>query len=199
MQKKTFSFEVASQAVQNPESKVNGDSLLAVIPQDAQVMDRQGALFVVADGWVFSVTNQLTVDTIEATYYQESNRTIAEALIQAFQQAGKRLNQRMFDLDLELEGSSTCTAVVLYGDTLYGAHIGQSRAYLVRQRQVSLLTQDHIRLPQGMPQQERRRNPCYSVIYRDLCVSTQPDNIAVDIFSKLVQNGDYLVLCTDGL
>jgi protein phosphatase len=141
MQKENFSLVVASQTAIGPKSHLNHDSMVTVVPQDAQIMARKGALFVVADGWLYSrnVSNQITVDTIEAAYYQESEQAIPDALVQAMQQASVQVFQRMQAMKLEWEGTSTCTAAVLCGDTLYGAHIGDGRAYLVRQGQIKQL------------------------------------------------------------
>src|SRR6266700_5952093 len=161
------------------------------------------ALFVVADG-EGCVGNQVTVDAIEATYYQENEETLPDALVRAVQQANARLYQRREAMALEwLDGTSTCTAAVLCGDTIYGAHVGASRAYLVRQGQIKQLTQDHtwveamVRAGKLQPQEQRTHPKRYLITHSIL--GSEDHDLAIDTFAESVQSGDCVVFCTDGL
>jgi len=97
--------------------------------------------------------------------------------------------------------STTCVAAVLRGNIAYIANVGNSRAYLVRNSQMKQISQDHSwvgeRVRAGLLTEEQARTHAQrNVITRSL--GTQPD-VEIDIFSEPLQEGDLMVLCTDGL
>jgi protein phosphatase len=104
--------------------------------------------------------------------------------------------------DPRKEGMAT-TAVVAYadGDTLYIINIGDSRAYIVRDGEISQLTEDHTYVNKlistGMlTRSEARQHPQKNMITRALGAvgGAEPDFYYYDI-----QEGDRVLLCTDGL
>lgn len=96
---------------------------------------------------------------------------------------------------------TTCVAAVLRGATAYIANVGDSRGYLVRKGHVRQITQDHswvaeqVRLGQ-MSEEEARCHGMRNIITRSL--GPFPE-VEVDIFVEPVEEGDALVLCSDGL
>ncbi len=96
---------------------------------------------------------------------------------------------------------TTCVAAVLQDNFVYVANVGDSRAYLLRDDQTQA---NNGRSFLGRPANSRRPingrgGTCTSknnVIYR--CLGTD-SNVEIDIFTEQVQEGDLLVLCTDGL
>jgi serine/threonine protein phosphatase PrpC len=96
---------------------------------------------------------------------------------------------------------STCIAAVLLGEHVYVANVGDSRAYIVREGQARQISLDHswveelVREGRITPDQARGHG-LRNVITR--CIGTQ-EQVEVDIFTEAVQDGDVLVLCTDGL
>ncbi|MDR1953059.1 MAG: Stp1/IreP family PP2C-type Ser/Thr phosphatase [Clostridiales Family XIII bacterium] len=100
------------------------------------------------------------------------------------------------------EGMAT-TAVVAYldGDILYVVNIGDSRAYIVRDGEISQLTEDHTYVNKlisvgALTSNEARQHPQKNMITRALGVSGggEPDFYHYDIREK-----DRILLCTDGL
>ena len=92
-------------------------------------------------------------------------------------------------------------AAVLQGDTAYIANVGDSRAYIVRNGSVKQISQDHSIVADEMragliTADQARNHPQRNIITR--CLGTKTE-VEVDIFSEKVQEGDLLVLCTDGL
>src|SRR5437763_9493515 len=133
-----FSLESASCTDIGRKRPENLDSTLVVVPEDQQTLLKKGALFVVADGMGMArnSASQTTVDEMRTTYYQ-SDQAIVDALVSSVKQANSQLYQRGLreNASLEWEGvASTCTALVLQGENAYGVHVGNSRAYLMRQR-----------------------------------------------------------------
>jgi len=117
----------------------------------------------------------------------------------------RRANQAILEragADRELEGmGTTCTLLKLDGYQAHLAHVGDSRAYLLRDGQLEQVTQDHT-LVQRMVQEGRLspeeavNHPHGNIITRVLGV--EPD-VDVDIIVKDLQDDDRILLCSDGL
>jgi protein phosphatase len=96
---------------------------------------------------------------------------------------------------------TTITAMMTTHDSAQIVHVGDSRAYLLRNGKLSRLTQDHTvvdRLAREgkIPPEEVDRHPQRSVLERALGVAPEVD---VDVRLLDLRPGDRLLLCTDGL
>ena len=103
---------------------------------------------------------------------------------------------------LEDTPRTTCVACIVQDSIAYWAHVGDSRLYLVRNGQVHAQTKDHSRV-QMLVDAGRIREEAVAVhpernkIYNCLGSEAPPQ---VDISRKTVlQEGDSLLLCSDGL
>ena len=96
---------------------------------------------------------------------------------------------------------ATFAAATIAGDSLLIAHMGDSRAYLFRQGELTALTQDHS-LARAMLQEGKLKPedvpdfPHQNIVTRAL--GTAP-NLEPDLTKVPVCDGDALLLCTDGL
>ncbi len=96
---------------------------------------------------------------------------------------------------------TTITAMFYYDTYVTLAHVGDSRAYVLRGDVIHKLTQDHSLvaelLANGQITPEQARNhPQKNVITR--AVGTDPD-VEVDIYEFRTEPKDIILLCTDGL
>ena len=96
---------------------------------------------------------------------------------------------------------TTLTAAVLVGPTLFLAHVGDSRAYLLREGRLHQLTQDHSWVAEevargALTREEAERHPRRNVLTRALGLAP---NVLVDGGRVDVQTGDSVLLCSDGL
>ena len=97
---------------------------------------------------------------------------------------------------------STLTLAVVEGNRVTVAHVGDSRAYLWRDGQLRQLTEDHsvpgALLKQGqITLDEAHEHPHRHILYR--CLGLKP-RVEIDIYPSVVlQAGDGLLLCSDGL
>src|SRR6185369_10966978 len=115
-----------------------------------------GRLMIVADGVGGHrggrVASVMAVEALAEAYYDVSNddtlsagtaSTIEDRLARSFRQANDRIFAHA-QRDPSVHGmASTCTALVLYAGRVFVAHLGDSRAYLVRDGQIRQLTTDH--------------------------------------------------------
>jgi PPM family protein phosphatase len=128
-------------------------------------------------------------------------RLAVDALRTSIKQANRKIRETAGRDEL-LKGMGTTLTVVLEdGETFYLAHIGDSRAYLLRDGKLSLLTHDHTLVQQLVDEgrltpEEAAHHPQRSIITRALGVDpdVEPDT---EVYRRRV--GDRLLLCTDGL
>ena len=183
----------------------NEDNMAYVIPKDLQIMTRKGALFIVADGMgghaAGEVASEIAVDTVSNAYYQDDSDDVATSLLRAIKQANALIHQRAAQKKSWNGISTTCVVAVLRGNMTYIANVGNSRAYLIHSGQITQISQDHSLAGEQeraglLTKEQARMHANRSVITRSLGI--QPD-VEIDIFSEHLQEGDSIVLCTDGL
>ena len=96
---------------------------------------------------------------------------------------------------------TTCTLGVIEGDALHIAHIGDSRGYLFRGRDLSRITEDHSvveeEVRRGLLTTEQARvDPRRNLITAAIGLDREP---TVDTKSVKLFSGDRIMFCTDGL
>ena len=96
---------------------------------------------------------------------------------------------------------TTMTAALVENDQVWIGHVGDSRAYLLRDGGLEQMTEDHSLVAElvrsgRLTPDEAGEHPHRSVITRAL--GTDPD-VAVDVMPVPTQPGDVFVLCSDGL
>lgn len=183
----------------------NEDNMAYVIPKDPQVMMRKGALFIVADGMgghaAGEVASEIAVDTVSNAYYQDENDDVPTSLLQAIRRANAAIHQRAAENMLRSGMGTTCVSAVLRGNVAYIANVGDSRAYFIRKSRIYQISQDHSWVAEQvraglLTEEQARTHAQRNVITRSL--GTQPD-VDVDIFREILEEGDTLILCSDGL
>jgi serine/threonine protein phosphatase PrpC len=165
----------------------------------------KGRLYIVADGvgghLAGDVASTMAVEIIQQHYYADSSTDIAASLTAAIQAASAQIDQEAAARPERRGMSTTVTAVVLQGNHLTVANVGDSRTYLVRKGQIRQITADHswveeqVRLGILTPE-EAAGHPQRNIITRSLGSNQKLD---VDIFEEQVEPGDSVLLCSDGL
>lgn len=114
-------------------------------------------------------------------------------------------NRRVYDRSSSDPNTSgmgtTITVALVEDDQVSFGHVGDSRAYLIRDAQMEQLTEDHSLVNEllktgKLSREEAETHPQRSVITRAL--GTDPD-VDVDTFSVRAETGDLFLLCSDGL
>ncbi|NLP36195.1 MAG: Stp1/IreP family PP2C-type Ser/Thr phosphatase [Firmicutes bacterium] len=171
-------------------------------------------VFAVADGMgghaAGEVASSMALDAIQSylNHYQkdiiakaaegESLRTTLEEMLSA-------ANEKVFTAGKnkpEYSGMGTTLTLLLFvSDCCWLAHIGDSRAYLLRQNRLVLLTEDHTLVSQLVKNGQISEEECADHPQRHILTrALGTDNEAIfDVLPLEIKPGDRLLLCTDGL
>jgi PPM family protein phosphatase len=200
-------IEVAGLTDVGCQRENNEDSYLYWEPADEEEFQRKGRLAVIADGMGGHEGGQeasrLAVETVREVYDQAFHDDPQAALVESFAAAHSRIQEYAEQYPAFHGMGTTCTAVVLRGRQLYFAHVGDSRLYLVRDAHILRLTRDHSyvgRLVENgiVRAEDAEKHPQRHILTAALGAGM---NVAVDGAeqSLALQDGDELLLCTDGL
>ena len=96
---------------------------------------------------------------------------------------------------------TTLTAALILGPLVIISHVGDSRAYLFRSGRMQQLSQDHSWVAEevargALTESEAREHPRRNILTRALGVTT---DVEVDTSASELEEGDVLLLCSDGL
>lgn len=160
-------------------------------------------VFVVADGMggaqAGEVASQMAVETFEAGLPDVG--TPEDRLAEAVQRANRRIHELSLAHHEHAGMGTTLTAAYLDDGYVAIAHVGDSRAYLFREGELTRLTQDHslveeLRQRGKLTEEEAAEHPQRSIITRALGPEA---DVMVDTLSQTVRSGDVVLLCSDGL
>lgn len=173
--------------------------------EDSCLVSIERGLFVVADGMGGHAGGQLASGTAIQVLDKEILAPTAsdhcdEILFDNLLKANNIILSKAQDEEYYGMGT-TVTAAMFNSGALYIAHIGDSRAYLFRERSLKLLTQDHSLVNELLQKgeltlEEAQNHPRRNILTRALGTIEFPQ---IDLFDLPVQSGDLLLLCTDGL
>lgn len=168
-------------------------------------------VFVVADGMGGALggarASKLTIEAIEQLWKdRRPHSSDTEQIKQWLQEAVSLANRSVFSVaeqDSSVRGMGTTVVVAVQsdGNQMQIAHVGDSRAYLVREHKPVLLTQDHSVVQEmvragRLTEEQARINPYKNLITR--CLG-HDDKVEVELTPVELKANDWVVLCTDGL
>ena len=178
------------------------------INQDCFAIDPSRGLVMVADGMGGHLAGekaaQSAVEVVSAVLAEGDPREgdVQANIQRAVQEANRQIVQASMS-DASMRGmGTTATVAIVDGDNVYLGHVGDSRAYLVRDGGfIEQVTEDHSVVAQllkagAITPQEAVHHPYRNVITR--CLGMQMD-VEADIGVVQWKIGDRLLLCTDGL
>jgi serine/threonine protein phosphatase PrpC len=168
---------------------------------------RDSGLFALADGMgghpEGEVASQLALQTLAAMFQRDSKPTLPdpmrflnEAIIAGHHQLLRYATQKAL-IDTP---RTTVVACLLQGNAAYWAHCGDSRLYMVRGDKLIARTRDHSyselqeTMSQVVPMGEKfNRNVLFT------CLGSPGKPVVDTVGPLLLQSGDRLLLCSDGL
>lgn len=189
--------------------------------EDVFLIDSEAGVFLVADGMgghaAGEVASRLAADEIDRivssrvqnpgetwpAHWDTARSMSANLLIDAVLEAHRHVTEAVAK-DADLKGMGTTVVAAAHQsetDVLVICHVGDSRAYLLRDGRLSILTNDHSwvheQITAGLLTEESARShPLKNVVTQALGGSSEPQ---ADIFELSMLHGDLVLLCSDGL
>jgi PPM family protein phosphatase len=200
-------IEIASLSDVGRQRANNEDSYLYWEPDSDKDFSRKGRLAIVADGMGGyeggQEASRLAVETVRDSYDGAFDGNPQKTLITAFVTAHEKI-QSYATKHPQFQGmGTTCTAFSIVGANLYFAHVGDSRLYRVRGADISRLTRDHSYVSRLVENGIVRSEDAESHPQRHILTAALGSGREVDPdfpeHPLTLEEGDYLVLCTDGL
>lgn len=189
--------------------------------EDVFLIDVDAGIYLVADGMgghaAGEVASRLAADEIDRVvssrvrlvaetwpdHWDPDYSTSANLLTDAVKEAHRHVTDAVAR-DPDLKGMGTTVVVACHqvdSGHLVICHVGDSRAYLLREGRIQVLTNDHSwvheQITAGLLTEESARShPLKNVVTQALGGSTEPQ---ADIFELSLLDRDIVLLCSDGL
>lgn len=167
--------------------------------EDAYFRDDEGGVFAVADGMgghrAGDVASSTAVEAVEELLSEGAS--LVDAIVAANAAVFTRAQQNP-----EMRGmGTTVTAAQVADESALLAHVGDSRAYLLRDGQLTQITEDHSLVEElvregRLSPEEAAVHPQRSIITRALGVD---EDVEVDTYEIDLLPDDRIVICSDGL
>ncbi len=173
--------------------------------------DENCPLFIIADGMgghkAGEVASKLAVEIISSSFENQIKNIEMDdnSIINAIKNSIWRANDEIYRKSIENEeysgmGTTVTMAYETNGNIFIG-HVGDSRAYLLRDNTLYQITKDHSLVEElvkngTITREEARFHPQKNIITR--AVGTNKE-VEIDLIVKERTKGDILLLCTDGL
>jgi len=162
-------------------------------------------VFIVADGMgglaAGEMASRTAVNTMLDCIRSSSERNPAVSLKKAVRSANRAVYARSLE-DASREGmGTTVVACTFIENVCQIINVGDSRMYVISPRSIRQITVDHSLVEEmirrgGLARERARNHPEKNVITR--AVGVKPD-VEPDIFTQVLESGDTVMLCTDGL
>ena len=175
--------------------------------EDAALYREEEGIFLVADGMggytAGEIAAAMAAQTVLTSLLEAEGEEPEEALREAFYKANNMVFEKSRAIS-EYQGMGTTLTLAWLKKAesqLYLAHVGDSRAYLVREGHISQLSQDHTLVADMVKKGELKAEQVKNHPQRHILTRALGNDpwLEVDIRKYDWQKGDSLLLCTDGL
>ena len=186
----------------------NEDAGLFFRIADANITHQKGSILMVADGMgghqAGEVASKMATEIISKEYFNTNgNGNIEKTLSKVFTLANKNILAAASTDGSKKGMGTTCTALIVAGNQVYYAHVGDSRAYVIKNKNIARITTDHTYVQEliktgSITAAEAEKHPQRNILTN--AMGTKPQ-IHVDTgkcdFS--FEENDRLMICSDGL
>ncbi len=184
----------------------NQDAYAVALAADQAEFDRRGHLFMVADGMgahaAGELASKIATDVVSLSYRKLPDQSPPQALQAAVLDANRQIRARG-DACGDFRGmGTTATVLVLLPAGGLVAHVGDSRAYRLRGRQIEQLTFDHSLVWEVRASGQLADPALANYISKNIITRSLGPALAVQVDLEgpfPVQPGDTFLLCSDGL
>ncbi|MBU0550876.1 Stp1/IreP family PP2C-type Ser/Thr phosphatase [Myxococcota bacterium] len=181
--------------------------------EDSFLMIPKNSFWIVADGMGGhaggQVASRITVETIGQNLVRRLHQAeqggarpdVALLLEETIQGACARVFDTARRQPALMGMGSTVTSLLIYGDVAWIGHVGDSRAYLIRDGRIHQITEDHSLVQEqvsaGLITPEQARiSPMRNIITRSIGFERE---VEVSVSAVPLASGDRFILCSDGL
>ncbi|MBF0538554.1 MAG: serine/threonine-protein phosphatase [Nitrospirae bacterium] len=162
--------------------------------------------FVVADGLGGykggQLASQIAVNTVTEYFARINEDNVSKELTNAMLAAHNAIKEKSASDQNLRNMQSTCVVVVILGDKIFWAYVGDSRLYIYRQGQPLYKSKDHsvVQLLVDMGEvtpEAVKDHPDRNRVLRTLGM---PEELKPAVYTNGIplQSGDYILICTDG-
>ncbi|MCQ2526413.1 MAG: Stp1/IreP family PP2C-type Ser/Thr phosphatase [Lachnospiraceae bacterium] len=162
-------------------------------------------LFIVADGMgghaAGDYASRTAVETIVKYIENSFEKNSLKLLTKAVETANNEVYTEAL-LNRRLEGmGTTIVAATFVGRYLQAINVGDSRLYIIRDKEIRQVSVDHSLVEEmiksgGIAREQARNHPDKNIITRAVGVKS---TVEPDTYTEELKNGDYVLLCSDGL
>jgi PPM family protein phosphatase len=185
----------------------NEDSYLYWEPDSDSDFLLKGRLAVVADGMGGyeggQEASRLAVETVRSIYDNAFDGNPQDTLVESLEVAHQNIQRFAMEHPQFYGMGTTCTALSILDRQLYFAHVGDSRLYLIRGEAITRLTRDHSYVGRLVETGIVRSEDAESHPQRHILTAALGSgrDVTPHIPEQPVplEEGDHLLLCTDGL
>lgn len=185
--------------------------------EDYILLQPELGLFIVCDGMGGHAAGEVASETAAGVVHRhvaahaqilrdfDNSQRACEAVEALLRAAIQGACAEVYDLAHSGEGrhgmGTTCVALIVVGGKGFMGHVGDSRMYMVRERQVWQLSQDHTFFNDAvrngmMSYEDARASPWANMVTRGVGIAR---TVAVDTLVFDVVESDTILLCSDGL
>lgn len=196
-----------------PEIESSALSVIGPVREDNQDSIRlsdedhpagSGLLFALADGMGGyahgGVASLLALESFSSVLASQNGGPLPKTMQRAVEAANLQVYQKAQQMDAGRMGT-TLIAAYVFGDMLYLAHVGDSRAYLIRDGECICLTSDHTTVGEMVRSKLISADKIRNHAQRSILTRSVGINLFVqpDIIQQRLREGDRLILCSDGV
>jgi protein phosphatase len=199
LRKHIAEIESSGLSVVGPVREDNQDSIH--LSEDGQT---HGSLFAVADGMGGyahgGMASMLALESFSGVLASHNSSVVPKTLKRGVEVANLKVYQKAQQLGAGRMGT-TLTAAYVFGNMLYLTHVGDSRAYLIRDGRATCLTTDHTVV--GDMVRAKILSPDKIRTHAQRSVLNKAIGIGLFVQPDITQNklleDDRLILCSDGV
>lgn len=168
----------------------------------------KGSLLIVADGMgghqAGEVASKMATDiVVEKYFYNSSSSSIEKNLAIAFSSANRSIFELASSSKRYKGMGTTCTAIIVLDSRLYYAHVGDSRAYIIKKNGIRQITQDHTYVNELIRTGEISKTEAATHPKRNVLTNAMGTKADLQVDSSMdtepFEESDRLLLCSDGL
>ena len=201
-------LRLAVSAVTDPAGRDENQDVAAALAIGGASGAGEDFLLVVADGMgghpAGDVASQIAMNALVEAFPALPDGDLGLALKQAYRRANEAVFQAGEDEPAHAGMGTTLTSALLHGKYAIIAHVGDSRAYLLRGQVLTQVTRDHTVVAEEVAQgritaEAARRDPRRNRLTHVIGTHPRLESKLPAIFEVTLLPGDRLLLCSDGL